>query len=366
MVTMNRILGATLCGLTLLTSAVHAEQRELRVYNWADYILPSVPKDFAKQSGIKVTWDTFDTNESLEAKLLTGNSGYDLVVPSNQFLETQIKAGVFQKLDKSKLPNWQHQDPVLLKLLNQNDPGNQYGVPYMYGTVLIGFNPAKVKAALGENAPVDSWDLVFKPENMEKLKACGVAMLDSPTEILPLALHYLGLDPNSQNPQDYEKAKALLLKVRPYVAYFNSAKYMTDIANGDICVAIGYSGSFYQFGNRAKESGNGVVVDWRLPKEGAPIWFDTFAIPKSAKNVAEAHEFLNNLLDPKVIAPISDFLGYPNANKDSLALINPEITGNPNLTPTSEALKTLYVVQPLPQKLERVRTRVWTSIKTDK
>lgn len=366
MVTIKRILGATFCGLTLLASAVQAEQRELRVYNWADYILPSVPKDFAKQSGIKVTWDTFDTNESLEAKLLTGNSGYDLVVPSNQFLETQIKAGVFQKLDKSKLPNWQHQDPELLKLLAKNDPGNQYGVPYMVGTVLIGFNPAKVKAALGENAPVDSWDLVFKPENMEKLKACGVAMLDSPTEILPLALHYLGLDPNSQNPDDYEKAKELMLKVRPYVTYFNSAKYMTDIANGDICVAIGYSGSFYQFGNRAKEAGNGVVVDYRLPKEGAPIWFDTFAMPKSAKNVSEAHEFLNNLLDPKVIAPISDFLGYPNANKDSLPLINKEITGNPNLTPTPEALKKLYVVQPLPQKIERVRTRVWTSIKSDK
>ncbi len=364
--TLKRFMGVTVCSLTFLTCAVHAEQRELRVYNWADYILPSVPKDFAKQTGIKVIWDSFDTNEALEAKLLTGNSGYDLVVPSNQFLDTQIKAGVFQKLDKSRLPNWQHQDPELLKLLDKNDPGNQYSVPYMYGTVLIGFNPAKVKAALGDDAPVDSWDLVFKPENMQKLKSCGVAMLDSASEILPLALHYLGLDPNSQNPADYEKAKALMLKVRPYITYFNSAKYMTDIANGDICVAIGYSGSFYQFGNRAKEAGNGVVVDWRLPKEGAPIWFDTFAIPKSAKNVTEAHEFLNILLDPKVIAPISDFLGYPNANKDSLALINKEITQNPNLTPTREALKTLYVVQPLPQKLERVRTRVWTSIKSDK
>lgn len=364
MVTIKRLLGATVCGLTLLASAVQAEQRELRVYNWADYILPSVPKDFAKQSGIKLTWDTFDTNESLEAKLLTGNSGYDLVVPSNQFLETQIKAKVFQKLDKSKLPNWSRQDPALLALLAKNDPGNQYGVPYMVGTVLIGFNPAKVKAALGDNAPVDSWDLVFKPENMEKLKSCGVAMLDSPTEIIPIALQYMGLDPNSQNPADYEKVKEMLLKIRPYVTYFNSAKYMTDIANGDICVAIGYSGSFYQFGNRAKEAGNGVVVDWRLPKSGAPIWFDTFAIPKSAKNVDEAHEFLNNLMDPKVIASISDFLGYPNANKDSLPLINKEITGNPNLTPTSEALKTLYVVQPLPQNLERVRTRAWIAVKS--
>ncbi len=360
-----RSMGALLCGLTLAASAAQAEQRELKVYNWADYILPSVPQDFAKRSGIKVTWDTFETNESLEAKLLTGHSGYDLVVPSNQFLDTQIKAGVFQKLDKSKLPNWKHLDPDLLKLLESNDPGNQYGVPYMYGTVLIGFNPAKVKAALGDTAPVNSWDLVFKPEYMAKLKSCGVAMLDSPSEILPIALHYLGLDPNSQNPADYEKAKALLLKVRPYVTYFNSAKYMTDIANGDICVAIGYSGSFYQFGNRAKEAGNGVVVDWRLPKEGAPIWFDTFAIPKSADNVAEAHEFLNNLMDPNVIAPISNFVGYPNVNKDSMPMVNPAITQNPGLTPTPEERKNLYVVQPLPQKIERVRTRVWSSIKTD-
>lgn len=363
---LKQFIAPALCA-ALLSGAAHAEERTLRVYNWFDYITPKALEDFkAQNSQTKLVYDIFDTNEALEAKLLTGNSGYDVVVPSNVFLAKQIEAGVFQPLDRSQLPNWNHLDPKLMKLIEANDPGNQFAVPYMYGTILIGFNPAKVKAALGENAPVDSWDLVFKPENMEKLKSCGVAMLDSPSEILPLALHYLGLDPNSQNPADYEKAKDLMLKVRPYVTYFNSAKYMTDIANGDICVAIGYSGSFYQFGNRAKEAGNGVVVDWRLPKEGAPIWFDTFAIPKSAKNVEEAHEFLNTLLDPKVIASISDFLGYPNANKDSLPLINKEITGNPNLTPTSEALKKLYVVQPLPQKLERVRTRVWTSIKSDK
>ncbi|MBD9483205.1 polyamine ABC transporter substrate-binding protein [Pseudomonas sp. PDM14] len=360
----HRLIAAALCGTALLTGLATAAERELRVYNWADYIAPEVPKDFAKKTGIKLTWDTFETNEALEAKLLTGNSGYDLVVPSNQFLDTQIKAGVFQKLDKSQLPNWKNLDPELLKLLETNDPGNQYGVPYMYGTVLIGFNPDKVKAALGEDAPVNSWDLVFKPENMEKLKSCGVAMLDSPTEILPIALHYLGLDPNSADPKDYDKAAELLLKVRPYVKYFHSAKYMTDIANGDICVAIGYSGSFYQFANRAKEAGNGVVVKWKLPKEGAPIWFDTFAIPKSSKNVAEAHEFLNNLMDPAVIAPVSDFLGYPNPNTPSMQMVSKEISADPDLTPTAEAQKLLYVVQPLPQKIERVRTRAWTKIKT--
>ena len=362
---MKKLLATTLCGLALAGAVQAADQpRQLRVYNWADYMLPEVPKAFAARTGIQVTWDVFDTNEALEAKLLTGNSGYDLVVPSNTFLDTQIKAGVFQKLDKSRLPNWKNLDPALLKLMTANDPDNQYAVPYMYGTTLIGFNPDKVKAALGDNAPVNSWDLIFKEENIAKLAQCGVTLLDSPNEILPIVLDYLGLDPNSQNPADYKQAEALLSKIRPHIRYFHSAKYMTDIANGEICVAVGYSGSFYQFANRAKEAGNGVVVDWRLPKEGAPLWFDSFAIPKSAKNVAEAHEFLNNLLDPKVIASISDFLGYPNPNQTGMPLVQPEIRDNPNLTPTAEAQKNLYVLQPLPQKIERIRTRVWSKVKT--
>lgn len=360
--TMKCLLAAALCGATLIATA--AETRQLRVYNWADYILPEVPKQFQADTGIQVTWDIFETNESLEAKLLAGNSGYDLVVPTNSFLENQIKAGVYLKLDKSKLPNWKNLDPGLLKLMSANDPGNEHSVPYMYGTVLIGFNPEKVKAALGADAPVDSLDLIFKEENIAKLKQCGVAMLDSPGEILPIALDYLGLDPNSTNPQDYEKAEALLLKVRPYVRYFNSAKYMTDIANGEICVAIGYSGSFFQFANRAKEAGNGVVVDWRLPKEGAPLWFDSFAIPADAANVSEAHAFLNYLLEPKVVAPISDFLGYPNPNEAGMKLVSPAIRDNPNLTPTAEEQKVLYVLQPLPPKIERLRTRSWTTIKS--
>ena len=353
------LLGATLCA-----GALQASAAELHVYNWADYMLPEVPKTFAKNTGIKLTWDTYESNEALEAKLLAGNSGYDLVVPTNTFLENQLKAGVYQKLDKSKLPNWQHLDANLLQLMSANDPGNEHAVPYMYGTVLIGYNPDKVKAALGDNAPVDSWDLVFKPENMEKLKSCGVAMLDSPAEILPIALDYLGMAPNSTNTADYDKATELLLKIRPYMAYFHSAKYMTDIANGDICVAVGYSGSFFQFANRAKEAGNGVVVQWKLPKEGAPLWYDSFAIPADAKNVEEAHAFLNNLLDPKVVAPISDFLGYPNPNKDGMALVSAAIRDDADLSPSAEAQKNLYVLKPLPQKIERVRTRVWSKIKT--
>lgn len=360
---MKKLLAAALCGLTL-AGAAQAADRELKVYNWFDYITPETLTKFKQDSGIKLTYDIFDTNEALEAKLLTGNSGYDLVVPSNVFLAKQVEAGVFQKLDRSKLPNWQHLDPQLMKLIEANDPGNQYAVPYMYGTVLIGFNPDKIKAALGDNAPVDSWDLIFKEENIAKLQQCGVALLDSPSEILPLALHYLGLSPNSQEPADYAKAEQLLSKIRPYVRYFHSSKYMSDIANGEICVAVGYSGSFSQAANNAKQAKNGVTVDMRLPKEGAPIWFDMMAIPKDAKNIDEAHAFINFLLQPQVIAPISDFVGYPNPNKDATALVAESIRTNPNLYPTAEAMQKLYTLEPLPRAAERARTRAWSKIKT--
>ncbi|WP_223460890.1 polyamine ABC transporter substrate-binding protein [Pseudomonas sp. GL-RE-19] len=360
---LKRFIAPALCA-ALLSGAVQAEQRTLRVYNWSDYITPEALNNFKRDTQTQLVYDIFDTNEALEAKLLTGNSGYDVVVPSNMFLAKQIQADVFQELDRSKLPNWQHLDPKLMKLLEATDPGNKHAVPYMYGTVLIGFNPAKVKAVLGDNAPVDSWDLIFKEENISKLKQCGVALLDSPGEIMPIALHYLGLPPNSTDPKDYEKAEALLLKIRPYIAYFHSSKYMTDIANGDICVAVGYSGSFYQFGNRAKEAGNGVVVDMRLPKEGAPIWFDMLAIPKGTKNPEDAHAFINYLLRPEVIAPISDLVGYPNPNKDATGLVAAEIRNNPNLYPTAEAQTRLYILEPLPHTVERARTRAWTKIKS--
>ena len=350
---------------TVLSGAAQAEEKTLKVFNWFDYITPKALEDFKAQNPtIKLVYDIFDTNEALEAKLLTGNSGYDVVVPSNVFLAKQIEAGVFQPLDRSQLPNWNHLDPKLMKLIEANDPGNKFAVPYMYGTILIGFNPDKVKAALGPNAPVDSWDLIFKEENLRKLKQCGVAFLDSPSEILPLALQHLGLDPNSSNPKDYVKAEALLMKIRPYITYFHSSKYMADIANGDICVAVGYSGSFSQAANRAKEAKNGVTVDMRLPKEGAPIWFDMLAIPKGAQNPQDAYTFINYLLQPQVIAPVSDFVGYPNPNKDATELVDPAIRNNANLYPTEAAMATLYTLKPLGRDAERARTRAWTKIKS--
>ncbi|SDV08996.1 polyamine ABC transporter substrate-binding protein [Pseudomonas mucidolens] len=361
---MNRLKSLVLCA-ALVTGIAHAEENTLRVYNWFDYITPKALDDFKTQNpAIKLVYDIFDTNEALEAKLLTGNSGYDVVVPSNVFLAKQIEAGVFQPLDRSQLPNWHHLDPKLMQLIEANDPENKFAVPYMYGTILIGFNPEKVKAALGADAPVDSWDLIFKQENISKLKQCGVTLLDSPSEMLPLALQHLGLDPNSNNPKDYLKAEALLMKIRPYITYFHSSKYMADIANGDICVAVGYSGSFSQAANRAKEARNGVTVDMRLPREGAPIWFDMLAIPKGAKNPQAAYTFINYLLQPSVIAPISDFVGYPNPNKDATEQVAPAIRNNPNLYPTAAAMTTLYTLKPLDAKVERFRTRAWTKIKS--
>lgn len=361
---MNMLKHLVLCA-AVFSGVAHAEETTLRVYNWFDYITPKALDDFKAQNPkVKLVYDIFDTNEALEAKLLTGNSGYDVVVPSNVFLAKQIEASVFQPLDRSKLPNWNHLDPKLMKLIDANDPGNKFAVPYMYGTILIGFNPDKVKAALGANAPVDSWDLIFNEANISKLKQCGVALLDSPSEILPLALQHLGLDPNSSNPADYVKAEALLMKIRPYITYFHSSKYMADIANGDICVAVGYSGSFSQAANRAKEAKNGVTVDMRLPKEGAPIWFDMLAIPKGAKDPDDAYTFINYLLQPGVIAPISDFVGYPNPNKDATSLVDPAIRNNPNLYPTEAAMATLYTLKPLGRDAERARTRAWTKIKS--
>lgn len=363
---MNTLKSLALCAV-VVSGAAQAEEKTLKVYNWFDYITPKALEDFkAQHPSIKLVYDIFDTNEALEAKLLTGNSGYDVVVPSNVFLAKQIEAGVFQPLDRSQLPNWNHLDPKLMKLIEANDPGNQYAVPYMYGTILIGFNPAKVKAALGDNAPVDSWDLVFKEENISKLKQCGVALLDSPSEILPLALQHLGLDPNSSNPKDYDKAEALLMKIRPYVTYFHSSKYMADIANGDICVAVGYSGSFSQAANRAKEAKNGVNIAYSIPKEGANLWFDLLAVPADASNPKEAHAFINYLLEPEVIAKVSASVGYANANPAAKPFMAPELVNNPEVYPPQEVLDKLYIsTTPTPATM-RVMTRAWSKVKSNR
>ena len=341
------------------------EEKVLNFYNWSDYIAEDTIPNFTKETGIKVTYDVFDENETLETKLMAGHSGYDLVVPSSHFIGRQITAGLFLPLDKSKLTNYGNLDPDLMKIVSEADPGNQYAIPWLWGTTGIGYNVDKVKAALGPNAPVDSLDLVFQPKYMSKLK-CGVSMLDSPTEIFPIVLKYLGEDPNSTDPAVIQKAKDQLQKVRPYITYFHSSQYINDLANGDICVAIGWSGDVFMAASRANDAKNKVHIEYSIPKEGAPIWFDMLAIPKDAKHPENALTFMNYYLRPEVVAKVTEFVSYANANKASTPLVSKEILDNPSIYPTPEVRKKLFPLKVLPPDADRVYTRLWTELKTGK
>jgi putrescine transport system substrate-binding protein len=361
--------GKTLLALSLagaVTSAAHADNKVLYVYNWSDYIAEDTIDNFQKETGIKVVYDVFDSNETLEAKLLAGSSGYDIVVPSNPFLAKQIKAGVYQKLDKTKLPNWENLDKNLLKALDPSDPGNLYSIPYMWGTIGIGYNVDKVKAALGDDAPVDSWDLVFKPENVAKLKDCGVSFLDSPTEILPAALNYLGFKPDSTDAGELKKAEELFLSIRSSTAYFHSSKYIGDLANGNICVAIGYSGDLYQSKSRAEEAKNGVNISYSIPKEGAGSFFDMLAIPADAKNVEAAHVFLNYLMKPEVMANITNVVQFPNGNAAATPLVDDVLRNDPGIYPDAATMAKIYTFPDLPANAQRAMNRSWTKIKSGK
>ncbi|WP_431191922.1 polyamine ABC transporter substrate-binding protein [Pseudomonas halotolerans] len=350
-------------GLTLAVSVQAAST--VHIYNWSDYIGETTLADFEKATGIKPVYDVFDSNETLEGKLLAGRTGYDVVVPSNHFLGKQIKAGAFQKLDKSQLSNYANLDPVLLKRLEKNDPGNQYAVPYLWGTNGIGYNVEKVKAALGVDK-IDSWAMLFEPENIKKLSSCGVSFLDSGDEMIPAMLNYLGLDPNSQNPEDYKKAEAQLLKIRPYVTYFNSSKYISDLANGEICVAAGFSGDIFQARERAEEAKKGIEIAYVIPKEGANLWFDMLAIPRDASNAKEAHAFINYLLKPEVIAKVSDYVGYANPNPKAGELMDQDVRTDEAVYPPQAVVDKLYVNSELPPKIQRVMTRSWTRVKSGK
>ncbi|WP_410480483.1 polyamine ABC transporter substrate-binding protein [Pseudomonas plecoglossicida] len=350
---------------TLLFATTTHATPSVSVYNWTDYIGDTTLADFQASSGIKVVYDVFDSNETLEGKLLAGRTGYDVVVPSNHFLARQAQAGAFLPLDRSKLPNWQHLDPKLLKQLEQNDPGNQYAVPYLWGTNGIGYNVDKVKAALGVDH-IDSWAMLFEPENLKKLKQCGVAFMDSPDELFPAMLNYLGMDPRSEKPADYAKAEARLLELRPYITYFHSSKYVSDLANGDVCVAFGYSGDVFQAANRAVEAKNGVKVAYSIPKEGSNLWFDLLAIPKDANNPEQALAFINYLLEPKVIAQVSTTVGYANANPDAQTYMDAALVNNPEIYPPQEVLDKLYISSTPSPKIMRVMTRSWSKIKSNR
>ena len=360
--------GKTLLALSLMgamAGAAQADDKVLHVYNWSDYIAPDTIANFEKESGIKVVYDVFDSNETLEAKLLAGKSGYDIVVPSNSFLAKQIKAGVYQELDKSKLSNYDNLNKSLLKAVSVSDPDNKHAFPYMWGSIGIGYNPEKVKAALGVDK-IDSWDVLLKPENIAKLKSCGVSFLDSPTEMLPVALHYLGLPTDSQKKADLKQAEDLFLKIRPSIGYFHSSKYISDLANGNICVAVGYSGDIQQAKSRAAEAGGKVKVAYDIPKEGAGSFFDMVAIPKDAENVEAAYAFMNYLLKPDVMAAITNSVRFPNGNEKATALVDKDITSDPGIYPSAEVQSKLYAIADMPAATQREMTRSWTKIKSGK
>jgi putrescine transport system substrate-binding protein len=361
-----RLLTAAACILSIAGPSHAQKERVVNVYNWSDYIDPAVLDDFTKETGIKVKYDTFDSNDILETKLLTGKSGYDIVVPTAYFLERQIKAGLFQKLDRSKLPNLSNIWPEIAQRLAIYDPGNQYAVNYMWGTTGIGYNVRKTQAALGSAAPVDSWDVVFKPENLAKLRECGVMMLDSSDDILPAALRYLGLDPNSAAPADLEKAADLVSKVRPSVRKFHSSEYLNALATGEICLVVGWSGDIKQAQKRAAEARGGIEIGYTIPKGGAQMWFDNFAIPKDAKNVAEAHEFLNYMLRPEVAAKNSNFIAYANGNLASQRFVDKTVLDDKTVYPDVETMKSLYVITAHDANTQRLMNRLWIRIKTGK
>jgi len=347
---------------TLLAGAASAET--VRVYNWSDYIDESLLEKFEEETGIELVYDVFDSNEVLETKMLAGGSGYDVVVPSGTFLQRQISAGAFQKLDKSKLSNIDNVWDVIAERVSKYDPGNEHAINYMWGTTGLGVNVNKVKGVLGEDAPLDSLDLVFDPENMEKLQDCGVHFLDAPVEIIPAALAYIGEDPTTQDPDVLAKAEPVLTAVAPYVQKFHSSEYINALANGDICVAFGWSGDILQSRDRAAEAENGVEIAYNAPKEGALMWFDNMAIPVDAPNPEGAHKFLDFILDAENMAAASNYVYYANGNKASEQFLNEDVIGDPAIYPTEETLKNLYTTSPYAPKVQRVVTRMWTKIKS--
>ncbi|MEA3073608.1 MAG: putrescine transport system substrate-binding protein [Alphaproteobacteria bacterium] len=341
-----------------------APERIVNVYNWSDYIAPKIIEVFTKETGIKVRYDTFDSNDTLEAKLLAGRSGYDVVVPTGYFLERQIKAGVFQKLDKRKLPNLANIWPTIAARLAKYDPGNDYAVNYMWGTTGIGFNSAKVRQATGAAGGIDSWATVFKAENLERFQHCGVEMLDASDDILPAALYYLGLDPNSANEADLQKSADLIKSIRPFVRKFHSSEYINALATGEICLAVGFSGDIKQAQKRAVEAKNGVDVGYAIPKEGAQLWIDNLAIPRDATNVDEAHAFINYLQKPEVAATNSNFVSYANGNLASQKFIDRAILEDKTIYPDDALMSRLYVINAHDPKIERLMNRLWIRIKT--
>jgi putrescine transport system substrate-binding protein len=350
--------------LAIATQPACAEDNQLNVYNWSDYVAHDTVPNFEKKTGINVRYDSYDSDDTLQAKLLSGSSGYDVVVPSSAYMARQIEAGVYQKLDKSRLPNLANLDPQLMKIVSDADPGNQYGVPWAWGTDGVAFNRQEVEKALGTATPLDSWSIVFDPANLAKLKGCGVSFLDSAADVFPAVLQYMHRDPNSKNPADYTAAYEILKKVRPYITQFNSSGYINDLANNDICVAVAYSGDAGIARRRAVEAKRSYEIGFTNPQEGGLVWFDMMAIPKDAPHPQAALEWINYIEDPKNSAAITNEVFYPTANHAALPFVKPEIANDPVIYPSTAALAKMTVMRPQPAAIMRLQNRLWAQLKS--
>lgn len=352
-----------------LTSSATALERTdsenvLNIYNWAGFIDPTVVAAFEKEYGIKVNYDVYDSNEQLETKLLIGHSNYDVVVPGGSFFERQLKKGLYLKLDTDLLPNLANLDPEAVRSFAVYDPGSQFGVAYMWLTTAgIGYDVAKVKARMA-NAPIESWRVFFDPTVLAKFKDCGVSVLDAPTDVLSSVLSFLGKNPNSENPEDLKAAEQVLRSVRPYIRSVDSTRYISDLANGDLCLVLGWSGDVTQARDRAKEAANGPVLAYSIPKEGTINIFDVLAIPADAPHPKNAHLFLNYMLRPEVAAKNSSAVSYATPVLAAVALLRPELRDNPAAYPPSDVRARLIPQRAKSAEFTRLLTRAWTRFKT--
>ncbi|QBQ98842.1 polyamine ABC transporter substrate-binding protein [Paraburkholderia pallida] len=346
------------------SQSAQAADSVLNVYNWSDYIAKDTIPNFEKETGTHVKYDNYDSDDTLQAKLLAGSSGYDIVVPSSNYMAKQIQAGVYQKLDKSQIPNLKNLNPTLMKMIADTDPGNQYGVPWAYGIDGIAYNEQAVKKALGDKAPVDSWALVFDPQYLSKLKGCGVSFLDQPADVFAATLQYMHKDPNSTNPADYQDAFDVLKKIRPYITQFNSSGYINDLANNDVCVAVAYSGDTGIARRRAEESKRSYSIRFSNVKEGGVLWFDMMAVPKDAPHPQAAMKWINYIEDPKVNAQITNEVFYPTANAAARPLVTPLVTQDPNIYPSDETIKKMTLLRSQPLEIQRLENRLWAQLKT--
>ena len=355
--------GAASLALLAGTAGAADEEKVLHVYNWVDYIGETTIADFEEETGIKVVYDTYDASETVDAKLLAGSSGYDVLIHAGSFMPKLIEAGIFHGVERGKMPNYANLDTEILGILENWDPGNEYGVPYMWGTVGITYNVDMVKERIPD-APLGSLDMLFKEEYISKLADCGVSVLESPVDVIPMALAYLGLDPNTEDKKDFEKVVEAFKPIREHITVFDSANYLNALPNKELCMAITWSGDYAVAASRAEEAGVDVNLEYHIPETGVGVWFDVWAIPADAPHPENAHIWLDYMMRPEVIAAATNYTWYANANKAANEFVEPDIIGDPAVYPDAEVMSRMWTTKTLSQRGQRARTRAWSRIKT--